>query len=160
MARFTRLLRHAFALGCFNLLASFVLCGFAQGAEPLLLRNPSLSRDRIAFLYADDIWTVSRDGGEAQRLTSVDCVTAGPFFSPDGTQIAYSTRKNDLTDVYVVSPDGGVPRRITWEPTGSVASGWTPDGKEVLSLSGHASTGPIPRLFRAHADGTGSPVVL
>jgi len=166
MARLAGLLRRArlfhfsLALVCFFVSTSLPVSSFAQSGGPLLLRNPSLSRDRIAFLYADDIWTVSRDGGEAQRLTSVDCVTAGPFFSPDGTQIAYSTRKNDLTDVYVVSSDGGVPRRITWEPTGSVAIGWTPDGKEVLFLSGHASTGPFPRLFRAHADGTGSPVVL
>jgi hypothetical protein len=35
-----------------------------------LLRHPSLSQDRIAFRYADDIWTVSRQGGEADRLTS------------------------------------------------------------------------------------------
>src|SRR5277367_7032806 len=160
MARFTRLLRHAFALGCFNLLASFVLCGFAQGAEPLLLRNPSLSRDKIAFLYADDIWTVSRDGGEARRLTSVNSVVDGPFFSPDGTQIAYSTRKNGLRDVYVVSADGSVPRRLTWEPTGSSAVGWTPDGKDVLFLSSHVSYGPFLRLFRTHANGTASPVVL
>jgi tricorn protease len=34
----------------------------------LLLRNPTLSQDRIAFLYADDIWMVPRQGGEARRL--------------------------------------------------------------------------------------------
>src|ERR1700744_100604 len=38
-------------------------------ASPLLLHNPSLSKDKIAFRYADDVWIVSRDGGEAQRLT-------------------------------------------------------------------------------------------
>src|SRR5271167_548388 len=111
MARFTRLLRHAFALGCFNLLASFVLCGFAQGAEPLLLRNPSLSADKIAFLYANDVWTVSRQGGEARRLTSVNAVSAGPYFSPDGSRIAYSTREKELNEVYVVDAEGGVPQR-------------------------------------------------
>jgi hypothetical protein len=32
----------------------------ASAQSPLLLRNPSLSRDHIAFRYADDIWTVAR----------------------------------------------------------------------------------------------------
>src|ERR1700683_3350434 len=102
-------LRYSFALAA---LAFFVLCGFAQTSPPLLLRNPSLSADKIAFLYADDVWTVSRQGGEARRLTSVNSVTEGPFFSPDGSRIAYSTTDHELNDVYVVSAEGGGPRRL------------------------------------------------
>ena len=136
------------------------LCGTAKAAGPLLLRNPSLSKDKIAFLYADDIWTVPRSGGEAERLTSVGAVNEGPYFSPDGTQIAYSTREHGQVDVYVVSAEGGVPRRLTWEPTGSYAVGWTPDGKDVLFASMHASYSDFFRLFVTHADGTGTPTVL
>ena len=147
-------------LACSVLLAGFALHAFAQTAAPLLLRNPSLSADKIAFLYADDVWTVSREGGEARRLTSVNAVVDGPYFSPDGTRIAYSTRDHELNDVYVVSAEGGVPRRLTWEPTGNSAVGWTSDGKDVLFNSGHASYCDFPRLFRTHADGTGSPTVL
>jgi len=68
-------------------------------ASPLLLHNPSLSKDKIAFRYADDVWIVSRDGGEAQRLTSTASLTAGPFFSPDGSRIAYSTNIHGNDDV-------------------------------------------------------------
>ncbi len=160
MARLSGLLRHILEAACFTLFACLILCGFAHAAEPLLLRNPSLSRDKIAFLYADDVWTVSRDGGEARRLTSVNSVVAGPYFSSDGTQIVYSTRGQGLTDVYVVNAEGGVPRRLTWEPTGNYAAGWTADGKDVLFASMHASYSDFFRLFRTHADGTGTPVVL
>src|SRR5450631_3861851 len=148
------------SLACSVVLAGFVLQSFAQTAPPLLLRNPSLSADKIAFLYADDVWTVSREGGEARRLTSVNAVVDGPYFSPDGSRIAYSTREHELNDVYVVSAEGGVPRRLTWEPTGNGAVGWTSDGKDVLFNSGHASYSDFPRLFRTHADGTGSPTLL
>ena len=147
-------------------LASCVLlCGFglpaaAQAAHPLLLRNPSLSRDKIAFLYADDIWTVPRAGGDAERLTSGGNVVAGPYYSPDGAQIAYSTSENGVTEVYVVGADGGVPRRITWDPSGDEATGWTPDGKEVLFASMRESFSLFPRLFEENADGSGSPTVL
>src|SRR5277367_6686988 len=97
---------------------------------PLLLRNPSLSQDKIAFLYAGDIWTVSRQGGDAERLTAVGSVTAGAFFSPDGSQIAYTAHLNGGRDVYVISSSGAIPRRITWHPAGSRVTGWSPDGKD------------------------------
>ena len=155
------LMRPIFSTISSIILVSFFLVGAAQGADsPLLLRNPSLSRDRIAFLYASDVWIVAREGGEARRLTSVNSVVDGPYYSPDGTQIAYSTSDHGLTDVYVVNADGGVPRRLTWEPTGNYASGWTADGKSVMFASMHASYSDFPRLFTVHADGTGSPVLL
>jgi tricorn protease len=160
MASFRSCFRRLFSVGCIGVLASVVLGGVARGEGPLLLRNPSLSKDKIAFRYAGDIWTVSREGGEAERLTSVSAVTAGPYFSPDGTQIAYSTREHGVDDVYVVKADGGVPRRLTWDPEGNYAEGWTPDGKEVLFASIHESYSDFPRLFETRADGVGTPTVL
>jgi tricorn protease len=127
---------------------------------PLLLRNPSLSQDKIAFRYADDVWTVSRQGGNAERLTSNGHVNAGPFFSPDGASIAYSARLRGNTDVYVIPATGGVPRRITWHPDGSQVVGWSPDGKDVLITCGMASYRHYERLFRVHADGSGVPEPL
>ena len=141
-------------------LAGLVFCSCAWGAAPLLLRNPSLSQDRIAFLYADDIWTVAREGGEARRLTSTGKVVAGPYFSADRKQIAYSTREHGVVDVYVMSAEGGTPRRLTWEPTGNFVVGWTPDSKYVLFASQHASYSDFPRLFKTRADGVGSAEVL
>jgi tricorn protease len=154
------MLGHGFVSAALRVIAGFVLCASAWSATPLLLRNPALSQDRIAFLYAGDVWIVPREGGEASRLTSVGTVTTGPYFSPDHTQIAYSTRAHGLADVYVMSAEGGVPRRLTWEPTGSNVAGWTPDGKEVLVASMHASYSDFPRLFRVRADGLGPAQLL
>jgi tricorn protease len=149
------MLRHGFVSAGVRLIAGLVLCSSAWSATPLLLRNPSLSDDRIAFLYANDIWTVAREGGDARRLTSVGTVSAGPYYSPDHKLIAYSTRAHGLTDVYVMSSEGGVPRRLTWEPTGSRVAGWTADGKEVLFTSYHSSHSDFPRLYRVRTDGVG-----
>src|SRR5580692_6591080 len=142
-----------------SLVAGLILCTSASAA-PLLLRNPSLGQDRIAFLYGGDVWTVPRQGGDARRLTSIGAVGAGPYFSPDGSQVAYSARERGNTDVYVVSSDGGVPRRLTWEPSGSLVTGWTADGKDVLFTSGHASKSVYPRLFQVRADGVGPAEVM
>jgi tricorn protease len=160
MASIRSCFRRVFLVCCIGVLAGDGFVGLARGEGPLLLRNPSLSKDKIAFLYAEDIWTVARAGGEAERLTSVSAVTSGPYFSPDGKQIAYSTLENGVTDVYVVGAEGGVPRQLTWDPEGSFAVGWTPDGKDVLFASMHASYSDFFRLFETHADGTGTPTVL
>jgi len=143
-----------------TVLPTFAFAQTPSTQPPLLLRNPSLSQDRIAFLYADDIWTVSRQGGEAERLTSDGRVEAGPFYSPDGASIAYSAHLNGNTDAYVIPSTGGVPRRITWRPDGSEVVGWSPDGKDLLFFSSLASHRDYVRLFRAHADGSGVPEAL
>jgi len=133
---------------------------FAASAPPLLLRYPSLSQTSIAFRYADDIWTVPRAGGQAERLTSTAAVNIGPYYSPDGSQIAYSARLNGNTDVYVIPATGGIPRRITWHPEGSAIVGWTPDGKDLIISSMRSSFRHYMRLYLAHADGSGTPEPL
>jgi len=140
-----------------------VLCAclalpFAAHAAPLLLLHPSLSKDQIAFRHADDIWVVSRSGGEAERLTSNASVIDGPFFSPDGATLAYSARIHGNIDVYTVPVNGGVPHRLTWHPGPDLIVGWTPDGQDILFLSGRTSWNDFAKLFRIHADGSGMPV--
>jgi tricorn protease len=140
----------------FLLIALLVLTGSALSAAPLLLRHPSVSRDRLAFVYADDIWTAARDGGEAQRLTVEGSVTSGPYFSPDGTHIAYSARIGEANDVYLIDAKGGVPKRLTWNPQGNSAVGWTPDGSRILFASDRTSYSDFLRLFTIRADGSGA----
>ena len=132
----------------------------AFATSPLLLRDPSISKDHVAFVYAGDIWTAPRDGGEAIRLTSEGTITSGPYFSPDGTRIAYSARIAGAEDVYVIDANGGVPKRLTWNPMGNSAVGWTPDGKSVLFASFRTSYSDFPKLYTVRADGSGIPTLL
>ena len=110
--------------------------GLAQAAEPtLMLRQPAVSRDHLAFVYAGDLWLADRSGGNARRLTSHAAAEFAPRFSPDGRSIAFSASYDGNTDVYVIGLDGGQPRRLTWHPSADVVSGWSPDGKRVLFAS-------------------------
>ena len=106
---------------------------FAQGTR--LLRQPTISSKSIVFVYADDLWIVDRDGGEAKRLTSHEGTESFPHFSPDGTKIAFSAQYDGNTDVYVVNADGGEPKRLTFHPSDDIVQGWTPDGKQILFRS-------------------------
>jgi len=152
--------RVRFCLASAALAFAVLVSAIATAQTPLLLRDPSLSRERIAFRYADDIWTVSRQGGEAQRLTSNGKVNAGPYYSPDGAWIAYSAPLYGNNDAFIIPAAGGIPRRITWHPAGSTVLGWSPDGKDLLIASGAVSYRHYNRLFRVHADGSGVPEAL
>ncbi len=115
----------------------------AQGTR--FLRQPSVSAERIAFVHANDIWVVGREGGQAYRLTSGEGAETNPAFSPDGRWIAFSGEYGGNVDVYVVAATGGQPARLTWHPGTDVTQGWTPSG-EVLFQSGRE--GRPTRLWR------------
>jgi tricorn protease len=85
-----------------------------------LLRQPTVSERHIAFSYANNIWVVGRDGGEARRLTSFQGQETNPKLSPDGRWVAFSAQYGGNTDVYVVAVEGGEPRRLTWHPGADV----------------------------------------
>src|SRR5438046_3924386 len=42
----------------------------AEAGESILVRHPTISRDRIVFCYAGDLWSRARVGGDAVRLTA------------------------------------------------------------------------------------------
>ena len=119
----------------FLLLLTAAATAYSQVQKPLLLRQPTVSQTHVVFCYAGDLWIVSREGGEAKRLTSGP--GNDPVFSPDGTLVAFSRESGSGADVYVVPATGGEAHRLTyhpaWEWHGAV--GWTPDGKSVVGYN-------------------------
>jgi len=118
-----------------TIIALFFLCSIAQAQGTRLLRHPTVSRDSVAFEYAGDLWVVSRSGGTARRLTSTPSLEIDPYFSPDGSQIAFTATIAGNTDVYVVPTAGGDPKRLTYHPGIDRVRGWKPDGKSILFAS-------------------------
>ncbi len=104
--------------------------------EARLMRQPTISSNSVAFVYANDVWVVSRDGGNARRLTTHKGSESYPVFAPDGKYIAFSGQYDGNTDVYIVPTEGGEPERLTFHPMPDVVRGWAPDGKHVLFASG------------------------
>ncbi|MBL7860301.1 MAG: PD40 domain-containing protein [Cyclobacteriaceae bacterium] len=103
---------------------------FSQGT--MLLRQPTISNTDIVFVYANDLWRVAKDGGDARRLTSNEGAESNPHFSPDGKLIAFTGQYDGNTDVYVIPVEGGQPQRLTWHPGADQVTGWTPDGESIL----------------------------
>ncbi len=116
--------------------------GLTSAQEARLLRYPDVSKDRIAFVYAGDIYTAPRTGGEALRVTSDDGLELFPKFSPDGSKIAFDGQYDGDMSVYVMPVAGGPPTRLTFHPgiqntsdrfgPENVVMGWSHDGTKVL----------------------------
>ena len=104
-----------------------------------MFRQPAVSADKIAFVYAGDIWLVPKTGGTANRLSSPLGEETFPRFSPDGTRLAYSAAYDGNTDVYVVPVAGGEPVRLTHHPMADRVVGWHPDSQRVLFASARES---------------------
>jgi C-terminal processing protease CtpA/Prc len=116
-----------------------------------LLRQPDISGERIAFIYAGDLWTASRDGSSPHRLTSTAASEESPKFSPDGNWIAFSRNGN----IFLVPASGGAERRLTWHPAYNRVVGWTPSGKDILIHSDRlkGSITQSPHLFLLPMEG-------
>ena len=131
------------------------ITGIAQAQGTRMLRHPTVSKDLVAFAYAGDLWTVARTGGQARRLTATPTVETEPYFSPDGSKIAFTATVGGNADVYVMPTAGGDPTRLTYHPGLDRVRGWTPDGKKVVFASARVSPphNSYFRLFTASLDG-------
>ncbi|MBZ5536654.1 MAG: PDZ domain-containing protein [Acidobacteriia bacterium] len=149
-----------------TLLAALLLLFFVSGSilaaappETRLMRFPDIWHDQVVFVYAEDLWVSSTQGGAAHRLTSHPGDELFPKFSPDGKWIAFTGQYGGNSDVYVVPAAGGEPKRLTYHPSFNMVLGWSPDGR-ILFRSNRASELPdYDRLFLISPEG-GVPEML
>ncbi len=88
---------------------------FIDAPTNAYLQSPQIHGDQIFFQTDDDIWSVSRLGGTARRLTNSHGLSRSPRISPDGSLLAYLTNDQGQIDLYVTSSKGGVPERLTFK---------------------------------------------
>ena len=119
-----------------------------------MLGQPAISQDRVAFIYANDLWTARLDGSDVRRLTADEGIQSNPAFSPDGKLIAFSAQYDGNTDVYTVPVEGGVPKRLTWHPGADLVQCFAPNGTAVLFTSARdVFTTRYTQLFTASVNG-------
>ena len=81
-----------------------------------------------------NLWLVPVEGGEPRRLTTANAADTAPTWSPDGTRIAFLSKRGDdeNTALYVLPRDGGEAEKILELPYGLATPKWLPDGKSVV----------------------------
>ena len=130
-------------------LVPFRRTGLAAGNGTRLLRTPTISKDAIAFAYANNIWSVDRAGGIARRLTTFQGLTSNPHFSPDGKWIVIISYGLEIAAsdhpyykhcyLRVMPADGSAPPKVIAYVYGGQGTinvpSWSPDGTHVAFVS-------------------------
>ena len=105
---------------------------------------PGIFGSRIAFALtgrSSEIGSVGADGGDSKVLTKMGSDSLMPAYSPDGSQIAFTSYLRGTADLWVVSANGGRARTISRKPGMNSGAAWTKDGNELLltmSFEGNA----------------------
>ena len=147
---------HGWALA----LAVMILVTFAAGAQanvtlPGLNGKIAFASDRdsreVEDLRGDtgcvgdddecgfDIFTMNPDGSGLANVTNLSGKDDKPSWSPDGTQIAFESRRdchddesdNCESDIFVMNADGTNVRQLTDGPTSDTHPTWSPDGNTI-----------------------------
>lgn len=147
------------------LFAMFFLISFVYSInDARLLRFPDINKDTVVFAYAGDIWKVSANGGNAQKLTSHKGLELFPRISPDGKWIVFSAEYSGSRQLYVMPSQGGTPRQLTYyndvgamPPRGGydyIPLDWTPDSKQILARINRTPHGErMGKYFLVNLDG-------
>jgi Tol biopolymer transport system component len=104
--------------------------------QVLGILHPRASRDgtRVAFAALGDLWVMTI-GGKPERLTNDAAVETEPNWSPDGTQLVYSSDRSGSMDLYIRDLKTGQDRRLTTSPEAEMGAAFSPDGRYVAYTS-------------------------
>ncbi|MGM9513585.1 S41 family peptidase [Roseateles sp. DB2] len=109
------------------------LAGGAQAGQNGFYRQPTLQGSIVYFVGEGDLWRVSAQGGEAQRITSHHGQETQPAVSPDGQWLAFTAQYDSGTEIYLMPSSGGVPKRLTWEGGGMRVWGFSASGEVIYT---------------------------
>ena len=92
---------------------------------------------KIAFTSKRDgnaeIYSMNADGSGQINLSNNPSADSTPSWSPDGTEIAFGSYREDNNnkDVYVMNADGSNVRRLTTDSSVDDQPDWSPDGTKI-----------------------------
>jgi Tol biopolymer transport system component len=101
-------------------------------------KGPAYSRTaryRWEFPESMDIFTASLDGKNLVRLTDTPGYDAEASYSPDGSQIVFTSFRDGDGEIYIMDCDGLNPRRITHVKGYDGGPFFSPDGKRIIYRS-------------------------
>jgi Tol biopolymer transport system component len=139
----------------FAMLLATACGGGGEEATPTQTGTPALGSaipmGKIAFVSLRDgnaeIYVITRAGGEV-NITNDPDEDVDPAWSPDGKEIAWSSKREGTYNIYVANADGSAMKRLTASDAADLSPRWSPDGKRIAFSRQGA-------LMLMNSDGTG-----
>ncbi|MDP1581157.1 MAG: S9 family peptidase [Candidatus Didemnitutus sp.] len=117
--------------------------------------SPALSPDGRTVVFTVQEWSIDKNksttnlwladvaSGDVRRLTTAAASDGAPTWSPDGSRIAFTSKRGDDENaaLYVIPFGGGEAEKVLELPYGIAAPRWLPDGQNLV-----ISTRVIPEL--------------
>ena len=125
-----------------------------RGGMMLPSVQASGSDPRTATIYLMDV-----DGRNQRPLIDIEGAQRAPVFSPDGQQIAFESRRdevaspaenNDTLEIYVIHIDGTNKKQLTHNDVDDGHPTWAPNGKQIVFTG---MVDDIYQLFSVNAGG-------
>jgi len=103
----------------------------ADGSQ-IVFRRLLRVRGPEGTTFNSEIFVMAADGSGAVNLTKNGHFDGWPAWSPDGSQIAFSSNRSDVYQIYVMKADGSDVTRVVASPYTDVRPQWSPDGKRIV----------------------------
>jgi TolB protein len=124
--------------------------------QPEPPRGPAYSRSeryRWEFPAHMDLFKADLDGSNLHRLTDTPGYDAEASYSPDGSQIVFTSFRDGDAEIYIMDADGANPRRITHAKGYDGGPFFSPDGRRIVYRSDRKDNDLL-QIFVNNVEGT------
>ena len=110
----------------------------------------------------NEIYAMNPDGSLQHNLTFNEANDVYPAWSPDGTQITFSSDRHQAgnLDVYVMNADGSGTIQLTDSPGEDRGTSWTSDGETIVFHSARNVGGATFDIFVMDPDGSNETMIF